>query len=464
MRQEINGWRKHLDFIALDVICLHLAYALAYCLRFGWGDPYAGREWCILIIVMSLFDMLVMVFGGTLQGVLRRGHVKEAVSLVKQILALELLSIFFLFLVHEGESYSRVVVLLTGGFHLLFSFAVRFGWKKLLKEHFHRQKYRVLLVGSSELACRYALELQKSVELRSAEIIAYLAEHPCPDIPDYAGGIDRLESYLIQNAADEVVLAPSLEEESELIHIVELCEKYGVRIQVIPFYNDVISSNPRISALGDVKLLNFRATPLDEMTNAIIKRSIDIVGSFVLIILTSPIMLFAAIGTRLSSPGPVLFRQERVGRGKKTFKMLKFRSMIPNAEERLEELLDQNEMDGPVFKIKDDPRITRVGRFLRKTSIDELPQLLNILKGDMSIVGPRPALPREVEQYSDYEKQRLYVTPGLTCFWQIQPNRNDLSFAEWMDLDLKYVQERSFTTDWKIIFKTVGAVLGMNGE
>ena len=142
----------------------------------------------------------------------------------------------------------------------------------------------------------------------------------------------------------------------------------------------------------------------------------------------------------------------------------KFRSMIPNAEERLEELLDQNEMDGPVFKIKEDPRITRVGRFLRKTSLDELPQLFNVLKGDMSIVGPRPALPREVEQYSDYEKQRLYVTPGLTCFWQIQPNRNDLSFAEWMELDLKYVQERSFATDWKIIFKTVGAVLGMNGE
>ena len=117
-----------------------------------------------------------------------------------------------------------------------------------------------------------------------------------------------------------MVLAPSLEEESELIHIVELCEKYGVRIQVVPFYNDVISSNPRISALGDVKLLNFRATPLDEMTNAIIKRSIDIVGSFVLIILTSPIMLFAAIGTRLSSPGPVLFRQERVGRGKDVYK------------------------------------------------------------------------------------------------------------------------------------------------
>ena len=126
--------------------------------------------------------------------------------------------------------------------------------------------------------------------------------------------------------------------------------------------------------------------------------------------------------------------------------------------------LDQNEMDGPVFKIKDDPRITRVGKFIRKTSLDELPQLWNILKGDMSIVGPRPALPREVEQYGDYEKQRLYVTPGLSCYWQIAPHRNDLSFEEWMDLDVKYVKERSFWVDWKIIFKTFKVCLLGRGE
>lgn len=126
--------------------------------------------------------------------------------------------------------------------------------------------------------------------------------------------------------------------------------------------------------------------------------------------------------------------------------------------------LEQNEMDGPVFKIKDDPRITRVGKFIRKTSLDELPQLWNILKGDMSIVGPRPALPREVEQYGDYEKQRLYVTPGLSCYWQIAPHRNDLSFEEWMDLDVKYVKERSFWVDWKIIFKTFKVCLLGHGE
>ena len=195
------------------------------------------------------------------------------------------------------------------------------------------------------------------------------------------------------------------------------------------------------------------------------RRAQDIVLSLIALLILWPLLLIVALVIWIDSPGASpIFAQERVGRDGKRFMFLKFRSMIPNAEERLTELLDKNEMDGPVFKIKDDPRITRVGRFLRKTSIDELPQLLNILKGDMSIVGPRPALPREVEQYSAYEKQRLYVTPGLTCYWQIQPNRNDLSFAEWMALDLKYVRERSFATDWKIILKTVGAVLGMNGE
>lgn len=142
----------------------------------------------------------------------------------------------------------------------------------------------------------------------------------------------------------------------------------------------------------------------------------------------------------------------------------KLRTMVPQAESMLDSLLDQNEMDGPVFKIKDDPRITRVGKFLRKTSIDELPQLWNILKGDMSIVGPRPAIPREVEQYTVYQRQRLYVTPGLTCYWQIQSHRNELSYDEWLELDLKYIRERSFWVDWKIIFKTFGAVLKLTGE
>lgn len=445
MRQETNGWRKHLDFMVLDVICLHLAYALAYCLRFGWENPYAGREWRILIVVMTLLNALVLIFGGTLQGILRRGHAREAVSLIKQIAALELLSIFFLFLVHAGESYSRMVVLLTGAFHLLFSFLARAGWKKLLHEHLRRKKYRVLLVGSSELACRYAAKLRESSAPR-VEIAAYLAERPCPCIPDLAGGIDRLESYLVKNAADEVVLAPSLEEERKLVDIVELCEKYGVRIQIIPFYNDVISSNPRISALGDLKLLNFRATPLDEMTNALIKRSIDIVGSFLLIILTSPIMLFAAIGTRLSSPGSILFRQERVGKDKKTFKMLKFRSMrITGTEDT-------------GWSTQDDPRKTKFGSFMRKFSIDELPQMFNVLAGQMSLIGPRPEVPFHVNHFKDeipLYLVRQQVRPGITGWAQVNGLRGDTSIEERVKYDIWYIENWSLSLDIKIVWKTV---------
>lgn len=196
----------------------------------------------------------------------------------------------------------------------------------------------------------------------------------------------------------------------------------------------------------------------------IAKRVQDIILSFIALVVLLPVMLLISLIIYIDDPqGSPIFSQTRCGRDGKEFKFYKFRSMCVNAEEKLKELLEQNEMEGPAFKIKDDPRITKVGKFIRKTSLDELPQLWNILKGDMSIVGPRPALPREVEQYDDYLKQRLYVTPGLTCYWQIQPHRNELTFDEWMELDIKYIQDRSFWTDWKIIFKTVGAVFGMEG-
>lgn len=197
----------------------------------------------------------------------------------------------------------------------------------------------------------------------------------------------------------------------------------------------------------------------------VLRRAQDIVFSLLALILLAPMALLISLAIVLDSPGDgAIFRQRRVGRDGKLFWLYKFRTMCPDAEEQLNELLSQNQMDGPVFKIKGDPRITRVGRFLRKTSLDELPQLLNVLQGDMSIVGPRPALPREVKLYSDYQRQRLYVTPGLSCYWQIAPHRNEMSFDEWVALDLKYIQERSFWVDWKIIFLTVRAMLMKYGE
>ncbi|MCH1967210.1 sugar transferase [Paraclostridium sordellii] len=192
----------------------------------------------------------------------------------------------------------------------------------------------------------------------------------------------------------------------------------------------------------------------------IVKRIIDVIGSSIGIILLLPVFIIVAVLIKLEDPkGKVFFGQERCGQYNQTFKMLKFRSMVYNAEELLKELQHLNEQTGPVFKIKDDPRITRVGKFIRKTSIDELPQLINIFKGEMSLVGPRPPIPREVEQYNSRQMQRLAVKPGLTCYWQVG-GRNSIDFDGWVELDLKYIQERSTLVDIKLILKTFFVLFG----
>lgn len=196
-----------------------------------------------------------------------------------------------------------------------------------------------------------------------------------------------------------------------------------------------------------------------------LKRIFDFIASLLAIILLSPLLLLISIIIFLDDPhGNPIFIQKRVGKDGRIFKFYKFRSMVINAEELLDTLKDRNEKDGPVFKIKKDPRITRIGSFIRKTSLDELPQLFNILKGDMSFVGPRPALPKEVNKYSDFHRQRLLVTPGLTCFWQVAPNRDDICFDDWIALDVKYIREQKMLLDFKLIFNTFKAVFTCQGN
>lgn len=218
----------------------------------------------------------------------------------------------------------------------------------------------------------------------------------------------------------------------------------------------------KVSENGEVAMTESITTPIKEMETSnyylLLKRTFDILLSIFALIILSPLLLGTAIAIRVESPGNVIFSQLRTGKDNKPFKIYKFRSMSQNAEKKRNDLLEQNEMDGPVFKIAEDPRITKVGKFIRKFSIDELPQLINIIKGDMSIVGPRPLVIYETEEFTDYENIRHMIKPGLTCYWQIG-GRNDISFEEWMELDLKYIKEMSVWTDIKIILKTFKVVL-----
>lgn len=211
----------------------------------------------------------------------------------------------------------------------------------------------------------------------------------------------------------------------------------------------------RLQIEEEILIINKR----ESLTYKISKRALDIIASAVGLIVLSPILIIVAILIKLESKGPAIFSQKRIGLDGKEFKMYKFRSMVQNAEKLKKELEKQNEMSGPMFKIKNDPRVTKVGRFIRKTSIDELPQLINVLKGDMTLVGPRPSLPNEVEKFEAWMLKRLEVKPGLTCYWQVS-GRNNIDFEEWMKLDLKYVNDMSFLLDIKLIFKTVGVLFG----
>jgi exopolysaccharide biosynthesis polyprenyl glycosylphosphotransferase len=215
------------------------------------------------------------------------------------------------------------------------------------------------------------------------------------------------------------------------------------------------------AAVETISILE-RRIPERNVRYSIFKRLLDIVGSGFLLVALFPVMLTIAICVRLTSPGPVVFRQRRVGLRGRTFEFLKFRSMYMDAEQRLNELVSKNEKDGPIFKIRDDPRVTPVGKFLRKYSLDELPQLINVLRGDMSLVGPRPPLPREVEKYDDISFERLCVTPGISCLWQVC-GRSDVSFKDWVEMDRFYIEHMSFWLDLKILLLTIPAVMKGSG-
>ena len=207
------------------------------------------------------------------------------------------------------------------------------------------------------------------------------------------------------------------------------------------------------------KQVFFREQIQMERRYCFFKRIMDILCSLMGLIVLSPVFLIVALVIKIESKGPIVFIQERVGENGRAFNMYKFRSMVKNAEVLKENLADKNEMNGPMFKIKEDPRVTKIGKFIRKTSIDELPQLVNVLKGEMSLVGPRPSLQSEVVNFEEWMMKRLDVKPGLTCYWQVS-GRNDIEFKEWMKLDVKYVEERSALVDIKLIFKTFFILFG----
>jgi len=277
------------------------------------------------------------------------------------------------------------------------------------------------------------------------------------------GTFEDLDVLLRSQPIDEVVFAVSEKEMSwgELRDYLYVCEEYGVKMSILSQFFNMRFAKLKVSELGKLNFISFE-TYNAGLFPIIVKRAFDASVSLLALILLSPGLAAIALAIRLDSKGPILFRQKRCGLNGRIFEVLKFRTMCVDAEERKEDLMAQNEMDGPTFKMKNDPRITRVGSLLRKYSFDEFPQLINVLSGEMSLVGPRPPLPSEVEQYERWQRRRLSVRPGITCTWQVS-GRNNIGFEDWMRLDLEYIDNWSLRLDIELLLKTLPAVMKATG-
>ena len=276
------------------------------------------------------------------------------------------------------------------------------------------------------------------------------------------GSLDELEGLLMHRAVDEVFIAlPVRSHHSEIQTAIQVCERVGVRSKYLSDVFDYVAAKPLDEESGNLAFTAMVVAPEDH--RIVLKRAIDVLGASMAMILALPVMLLAATAIKLTSPGPLLFVQERYGFNRRRFRMFKFRTMVADAEAAQAGLEHRNEAGGPVFKIKDDPRITAVGRFLRRSSIDELPQLFNVLRGDMSLVGPRPLPVRDVHRFSEAALMRRFsMRPGITCLWQIS-GRSNVGFDDWIKLDLRYIDEWSLTRDFLILARTLPAVLKGNG-
>jgi exopolysaccharide biosynthesis polyprenyl glycosylphosphotransferase len=392
-------------------------------------------------------------------------RLKSFVQIAKSISLVVLKSmgiLLALLFVIKSKVHSRLLLGNLAVFDLALLLGIR-GTIAITLSYMRKRGYNlktILIVGSGKIASDFVQEVKRHPRWGYSllGIIDWEEERKGKDIlgVPIIGTLNDLPDLVKSNCVDYVVFAVSkrylgLVEKSMLV-----CEEMGVTACILADFFPLKFSKKKVTQFSGKPMILFTTTS-DEYWSMLLKYLFDRLLALMGLVLVSPMMLFTAILIKLTSKGPIFFRQERCGLNGKRFNLYKFRTMTENAEELKASLLDKNEMDGPVFKITDDPRFTKIGKRLRKYSIDELPQLFNVLLGDMSLVGPRPPLPSEVSQYNHWQRRKLSMKPGITCLWQVN-GRNNVNFQEWMKLDLQYIDNWSLWLDTKILLKTIPAV------
>jgi exopolysaccharide biosynthesis polyprenyl glycosylphosphotransferase len=452
-------------FAAADLLLTAIAFQAAYFTRLALQleHDFAIPEYplvlgfCVLIWVaaggfLDVYDRL----GGSTWRIIVRDAFRQAMLgalcllIFEFVLRLDLSRLFLSFF----ALYSGVLLLL---FRLI---AVR------VTGAFRRiaQRY-MLVVGTGERAVRLASVLERGAE-GGLHLRGFLATDPAApesirlDREYPVHPISELPVMLGLHVIDEILFAVESPELANLEEVFLLCDEEGVRTRVAVDFFPHVNSQIRLENLGDTQLLTFFAAPDDDL-RLLVKRVVDLLVASVVLLITLPLLLIIALAVRLTSPGPILFLQERCGLNGRKFRCYKFRSMSVDAEQRKAEVIHLSARQ-TATKIPNDPRLTSIGRFLRKFSLDELPQLINVIRGEMSLVGPRPAIPSEVAQYERWQRRRLRMRPGLTCLWALN-GRDQVDFETWMRLDLEYIDNWSLSLDWRILLRTIPHVLTGKG-
>ena len=436
--------------ILLDILLVILAYIISSWLRFDVLNGHSGNMAvlsgqtvllsCIYAFVLS-FVLLTVGFYGTT----RIRPLSWKLKVIFLTVTGSILVVSFLLFLFRLEDFSRGVLFIFYGAVLLF-LGGKYTVMRLLFNRLRAQGYNlqhVVVIGTGELAGQYAEDVKKERNL-GYHVAGFIGRDPARE--PYLGDYEALDEQLRSPDIYEAVIALEIEDYPKIREIIGICEKNGVKYSVIPFYNDIMPANPVVETIGNSKLISMRNNRLENIGWHFLKRGFDFCASLIGLVVLSPLLLILALGVKLSSPGPVFFKQKRVGYNRKTVYMLKFRSMKVNKDQ-----------DTAWSKDKDDRR-TPFGSFIRKTSLDELPQLINVLKGDMSLVGPRPELPFFVEQFKEtipFYMVKHQVKPGMTGWAQVNGYRGDTSIEKRVELDLWYIDHWSPGLDLKILFKTV---------
>ena len=460
--------------IALDVTLFNASMMLSYWVRYElqWLRDVSYYHPITAYIPFSVLFTILMLVTFQLDGVYRhwRGqrwldHVSHIINAAAKSVVI-LFAITFFIGIFGPLEYSRALFLQTGVIVILLLSLARtaqLGVESQLRARGIGVS-SVIIVGAGEAGRTVMRTVVAHPEL-GFQIVGFVDDNPekQTDIGRFKalGPVDNLPRLIEAEKVDEVIITLPWMSHRKTMRIVYECERRQVRARIVPDLFQMSLSQVDVDNLGGIPLIGVREVGFGRSA-LVIKRAVDIVGSVVLMLISAPLTGLAALAIKLDSPGPILFSQDRVGLGGKLFKMYKFRSMRRGAEEEQETLRELDEIDGVTFKIRADPRTTRVGRFLRRTSLDELPQLWNVLRGEMSLVGPRPNIPQEVSSYLEWHKQRLQVPPGMTGLWQVS-GRSLLSFDETVLLDLYYIENWSLWLDCKILLRTIPTVLTGEG-